>query len=227
MKNSTLIAGILLMGVCTGFAQTSEPIPTKQSLTNQTTPIAIPTDQLKAHIRQLWEDRVTLTRNVILSEVDNEPGIDDDVTRMKANQVELGNAIKAYYGDYNGKQFTKLLNENITIGADLMIAARRGHTTAFDNAEMKWKQNANAICMFLNEVNPFWKVNDMRAMMYGQILYAADEITALKNNDPQAEEQAYTKAYFTTMTLADMFSDGIIMQFPQRFQDFTISIGMR
>jgi hypothetical protein len=60
-------------------------------------------------MRKLWEDHITWTRNVIISFEVNVP--DSSVTlpdlsaaldRLFKNQVDIGNAIKPYYGNERG-----------------------------------------------------------------------------------------------------------------------------
>jgi len=60
--------------------------------------------QLKTGMRQLWEDHVTWTRNVILCLTDNLPGTDQAVKRLLKNQDDIGNAIAPYYGDAAAKK---------------------------------------------------------------------------------------------------------------------------
>ena len=72
-------------------------------------------------MRKLWEDHITYTRNVIISFELNEPAagvvlpdLNTVVDRLMQNQVDIGNAIKPYYGEEAGNQLTKLLHEHIT-----------------------------------------------------------------------------------------------------------------
>src|ERR1051325_7674961 len=57
-------------------------------------------------MRKLWEDHITYTRNVIISFELNEPDaatvlpdLGTVVDRLLRNQVDIGNAIKPYYGE--------------------------------------------------------------------------------------------------------------------------------
>src|SRR5205814_384537 len=79
--------------------------------------------ELKTAMRKLWEDHITWTRNVILCIVDSLPGTDQAVKRLLQNQVDIGNAIKPYYGADAGKKLTDLLTPHITIAAEVVKAA--------------------------------------------------------------------------------------------------------
>src|SRR6478736_160815 len=59
---------------------------------------------LKTNMRHLWEDHITWTRNVIFCLVGDLPGADQAVKRLLQNQIDIGNAIKPYYGEEAGKK---------------------------------------------------------------------------------------------------------------------------
>src|SRR4051812_48956533 len=59
---------------------------------------------------RLWTDHVTWTRLVIVEFDANAPDLKPDLARLLRNQVEIGNAIKPYYGAAAGNQLTSLLH---------------------------------------------------------------------------------------------------------------------
>src|SRR5688572_23663567 len=61
---------------------------------------------LKSDMRKLWEDHIIWTRNVIFNIIDGLPGTTEAVNRLLQNQVDIGNAIKPYYGESAGNQLT-------------------------------------------------------------------------------------------------------------------------
>src|SRR5688572_7307698 len=103
---------------------------------------------LKSDMRKLWEDHIIWTRNVIFNIIDDLPGTTEAVNRLLQNQVDIGNAIKPYYGESAGNQLTALLQEHITIAADLLTALKNdniapyGDTPAFQAAYAAWVVNA-------------------------------------------------------------------------------------
>ena len=121
---------------------------------------------LKSDMRKLWEDHIIWTRNVIFNIIDELPGTTEAVNRLLQNQVDIGNAIKPYYGEAAGNQLTALLREHITIAADLLTALDDGNTTAFNAAYAQWVANADAIAALLSSVNPNWPLAEMTAMMH-------------------------------------------------------------
>jgi hypothetical protein len=50
-------------------------------------------------MRKLWEDHITWTRLFIVSALADLPDKQATTERLLSNQVDIGNAIKPYYGD--------------------------------------------------------------------------------------------------------------------------------
>jgi hypothetical protein len=83
---------------------------------------------LKLGMRQLWEDHVTWTRLFIVSALADLPDKSATTDRLLKNQVDIGNAIKPYYGDAAGEKLSALLKQHILIAADIVTAAKANDT---------------------------------------------------------------------------------------------------
>lgn len=175
-------------------------------------------EQLRLAMHKLWEDHVTWTRNVILNIIDDLPGTDQAVNRLLKNQDDIGNAIKPVYGDAAGTELTTLLKEHITTAADLLKAAKSGNNAAFQDANKKWFVNADEISAFLSKANPHWKLDDMKKMMHDHLNLTTEEATARLKKDYDADVKAYDKVHEEILMMADMLTDGILQQFPERFR---------
>jgi hypothetical protein len=174
---------------------------------------------LRTAMRQLWEDHVVWTRNVILNIVDELPGTDQAVERLLKNQEGIGNAIKPYYGDAAGEKLTGLLKPHITIAAEVVTAAEKGDKTALEDADKRWHANAEEISVFLSSANPNWKLEDLKSMMDEHLKLTTDEAVARIQKNYDADVAAYDKVHEAILEMADHLSDGIIKQFPDKFRD--------
>ena len=67
--------------------------------------------QFRQDMRKLWEDHITWTRLFIVSFAADLPDQEQTAGRLLQNQVDIGDAIKPYYGDAAGSALTQLLNE--------------------------------------------------------------------------------------------------------------------
>ena len=140
------------------------------------------------------------------------------MARLLQNQVDIGNAIKPFYGEAAGDQLSALLTDHILIAADLLVAARDGDAAGFADADARWTQNADDIAAFLAGANPAnWPEAEMRTMMREHLALTTNEAVARLNQDWEADVAAYDAIHHQILHMADMLSDGIISQFPAAF----------
>jgi hypothetical protein len=172
-------------------------------------------------MRKLWEDHIVWTRQFIVSAAtaeENLPDIGPTVDRLLANQTDIGNAIKPFYGEAAGDALTALLREHILTAADIVAAAKAGDTAAVEAAAAEWYANADEIATFLSEANPkHWPLDEMQAHMKSHLDLTLEEAVARLEGRYAADIAAYDRVHADILEMADMLSDGIIAQFPSRF----------
>jgi hypothetical protein len=172
-------------------------------------------------MRKLWEDHIVWTRQFIVSaatESGSLPDVDPTTNRLLANQTDIGNALKPFYGDTAGNQVTALLRDHILTAADLVAAAKAGDSAAVEKASAAWYQNADDIAATLNGLNPKnWALDEMKAHMKDHLDLTLEEAVARLQGRYVDDIAAYDKVHVQILTMADMLSDGIIAQFPDKF----------
>jgi hypothetical protein len=192
------------------------------------TAIAPATAQAKGNInrqtfhddmRKLWEDHITWTRLVIIGVFEESPGLGTSVQRLLQNQVDIGDAIKPFYGEEAGEQLTALLTEHILIAAEILQAAKSGDTAALEDAVERWYVNADDIAEFLNTANPKnWPLEEMKTMMREHLDLTLEEAVAYLEGNYEASVASYDEVLLQALEMADMLSSGIIQQFPRKFR---------
>jgi hypothetical protein len=177
-------------------------------------------------MRKLWEDHITYTRNVVISFELNDPhpkvvlpDLSTVVDRLLQNQVDIGDAIKPYYGTDAGNQLTALLKEHINGAAKVLTALKTNDDAALKAALEAWYANAHDIAVFLSNANPEnWPLAEMDQMMKDHLDLTTAEAVARHGEDWGADVAAYDKVHGQALGMADMLSDGIIDQFPAKFR---------
>jgi hypothetical protein len=176
--------------------------------------------QLAFHdgMRKLWEDHITFTRLAIISFAADLPDLQATENRLLANQTDIGNAIKPYYGKAAGATLTKLLREHILGAVDLLVAAKAGDGAKLAAAKSAWYANGNQVADFLRSANPHaWKKGAMRSMMKTHLDETLAEAVDRLNGRFTADIADYEQVHHHILEMADMLSDGIMKQFPKRF----------
>ena len=168
---------------------------------------------------RLWVDHVTWTRLFIVSFAAALPDLEPTTDRLLQNQVDIGNAIKPFYGKQAGNQLTDLLTDHILTAAKLLQAAKAGDTAAFDSARAAWYANARDIAAFLHQANPRnWPLADMRSMMKTHLDLTLQEAAQQLGGDFAASVATYDKVETEILLMANMLSAGIVAQFPSMFR---------
>jgi hypothetical protein len=129
---------------------------------DQSTPDQFP---LRSQLRKLWEDHVTWTRLYIVSAAADLPDKDLVAQRLLQNQVDIGNAIKSFYGNPAGDQLTALLKDHILGAADLLAAAKAGDQAKVDAASKQGMRTLTALPPLSNANPKSWPLDAMRAGM--------------------------------------------------------------
>ncbi|MFI6773664.1 hypothetical protein [Nocardia sp. NPDC050412] len=148
---------------------------------------------------------------------DNPLALPPSLDRLLRNQVDIGNAFAPYYGQEVGGQLTSLLTIHILQAVPVLTAARIGYQPALDRAVADWHGNARDIADFFASINPNWSQQDMReamSMHIDQTVAYAAAVIGGKYSDATAK---FDEAKAHIMDVADILSQGIITQFPDKF----------
>ena len=188
----------------------SAPVP--PATTQSTNELA-----LRTSMRELWEDHVFWTRMYIIDAVSGLPDAETTATasRLMQNQIDIGNAIRPFYGDAAGDQLTSLLEQHIAGAVDVLKAAIAHDDAAFKTANDAWYQNGYQIAQLLAAANPNWPLSVMQSHMKRHLDLTLAEASARISGDYVAEVRAYDTVVDHILTLADTLTTGITQQKPE------------
>jgi hypothetical protein len=169
-------------------------------------------------MRALWEAHGAWTHMVIVSFVGNLPDLTAEEQVLLRNQVDVGNAVKPYYGRAAGDQLTKLLKEHILGAVNVLVAAKSGDQTKLAQAKTAWFANGRQIADYLHAADPkFLPRAAARQMMNTHLNQVIDQAVDELTGNYAADARAFAPYIHHILDMADMISGGIIRQFPGRF----------
>jgi hypothetical protein len=215
------MAALLVLAVAISGVIVGARAPRSSASTAPAATVHFNAKELAFHdaMRKLWEEHVLWTRLFIVSDVAGLPDLPRTTARLLANQTDIGNAVKPFYGSARGDQLTALLKQHILQAAKILGDAKAGDTSALQRDERAWYANANRIAGFLHQLNPaHWPLAALRAMMRMHLnLTLTEAVHQLKG------KYARSVARFDTVEteilgMADTLSNGIIAQFPGKFR---------
>ncbi len=175
--------------------------------------------ELYQAMQTLWQQHMEWTYAAVAAFAVDSPGFAATADRLLQNQVDIGNAVKPFYGDAAGDQLTKLLQDHITGAVAILKAAKAGDAEAQDKAVTAEYENAKEIGDFLATANPRnWKKTDMEEMMKTHIDQTLVYATDLLKGDFALGITDYGKAESHMVDMGNMLSAGVIAQFPRKFR---------
>jgi hypothetical protein len=181
-------------------------------------PVTAKSAAFHAAMDKLWEDHITWTRMVIVDFAADLPDLKVAEARLLRNQADIGNAIKPYYGAAAGAQLTKLLRTHILEAVPVLQAAKAGDKAKLAAALAAWNANAHQIALFLSHANPSnWPLAMMDDMMKRHLALTTAEAAARLQGHWSADVVAYDHVHAEILEMAGMLADGIVAQFPSRF----------
>lgn len=197
-------AGCTNDGVFTPFEP--EPGPGPEPLTTH--------EELRDDMRQLWIEHVEWTRVFLISTIANLPDQQEATERLFRNQVDLGDAMRPFYGDAFADELTELLNEHILGAAAIVDAVLSDDQSGFESARDAWYVNYYEIAALIAEANPELDEEEFRVMMREHLDTTLAEATARLNGDFAGDVVAYDVVQDHILNLADLLTDGVAEQFP-------------
>ena len=201
------------------------PAVTTRATTPTPTPPAAVVSRAVFHdaMRMLWEDHIVFTRNYIISAAADLPGTPVVAERLLRNQNDIGDAMKPYYGEAAANQLTTLLRNHILLaGKVIAIAKSAGNPmqdpTTLNGAVTAWQANGDSIALFLSSANPRnWPSATLQSALRMHLDMTLKEATAQLHGDWAGSIAAYDDVHQQILQMADVLSEGIFKQFPNRF----------
>jgi hypothetical protein len=203
-------------------------------------------EPVRLALRHLWADHIQWTRGYIVEAVDRTPisahlvpiagkaigdlatalggaisilsAADAAAVRLLKNQEDIGKAIEPYYGADAAGGLTRLLKEHILIAVNLIENAKAGDQEAFAGNDKKWDDNIREIARFLAGANPAWPEADVYDLLNQHLQLTKAEVTARLNKDWAADVKASDDLMAEAMVIADTLYEGLVAQFPDRFE---------
>lgn len=124
---------------------------------------------------------------------------------------------RPYYGVVVADQIEKLLTEHLLIGKNLIVALKNNNQAEATELNKKWYQNADDMAEAFSSINPFYKKEEVRKMLYEHLRLTTDEVNARLKGDYVADINTYDMVQKEILGMSSYFVNGIVRQFPNLF----------
>jgi hypothetical protein len=187
------------------------------------TPNPVKVADLKMALRDLYINHIFWVRDLVVSTRLGEKGAvsEADEYGLK-NAKAIGLSISPFYGQAAGEKFAALFVGHYSGVKAYMNAAFannfKGNAAAKKAAVDKLTKNATDIAVFVSTANP----NLPKATVYGLLVTHAQQhimsINATTKKDWSGEADMWDPMVKHVYTISDALADGIVKQFPDKFQ---------
>ncbi|MGE5167876.1 MAG: hypothetical protein ACM3KT_04595 [Deltaproteobacteria bacterium] len=174
--------------------------------------------KLHATLRSLWHGHLVATHDYALAvHANNKAGESKAADAVVANAKEIANAVAGFYGKDAGDGLLKLLAGHWGGVKAITDSAHAGDKTAEQKALTEALDNGTAIAKFLSGANPNWTEGGLQGALAMHVNDHKMQVDQMMANAPAAEQaKSWTEMQQHMDMIADVLSDGIAKQFPDK-----------
>lgn len=173
---------------------------------------------LTNQMRLAWSQHIYWTRILLISIAERLKDQNDTAARLLRNPDDIAKIFAVYYPPAASRTISALLTEHLQIGAELITALRDKRVNDANALDRQWYINADRMADAFSGINPYYKREEVRKMLYTHLDLTKQEVAMRLAGNYPADIDAFDKVEAEAMMMADYFVNGIIMQFPQKFQ---------
>lgn len=210
-------AAVALGAALTGCSST--PPAASQAAPAAASQAAATAPKLHAAMRGLWQGHIHATRDYALAVHDgNSAAAQKAEAAVVDNAKQIAGAVGGFYGAPAGDATLQALGGHWAGVKALTLAAKSHNAAAEQKAMDDLTANATAIAKFFAGANPKnWTVGQLQG---GLLMHAGDhkqQVDAMMANAPAAQQnQLWTDMQHHMNMIADVLSDGLAKQFPDK-----------
>ena len=175
-------------------------------------------EALKLSFRNLWTDHVFWVRNMVLAtEYKDKAAAKVAEDRVVEDAKNIANSIAPYYGKEASDKLFTLLGGHYAAIKDYMNATFAGNKMARETAANMLKKNADEIATFLSSANPNWSKGALESALIAHVGHHMAEINEISKKDYADDAKTWEAMKGHVDAIAGVLSDGIVKQFPAKF----------
>lgn len=167
--------------------------------------------------RSVWEQHVWWTRMLILNIVDETGDLAETVDRLMQNPKDMAAIFRRYYTANVANLIEHLITEHLSVGAEVIKAAKTNNTAAFMDSSQRWYRNAYEIAKALSSINPYYNEDMVRKMFYDHLDLTIKEVQMRLAKNYAADIMVFNAIEKEALQMADYFSAGILSKFKNKF----------
>lgn len=212
MRRTTIISAVLvaLAVIAVAGMAASQPPP-------QQGPQSSEEVELRLEMQHMWETHVRDLNDLINAELMDDPNVQAIMEKSLAHVDMMAASLAPFYGQDAANTLDQLLRQHEMALYNCVVALEAGDQAGVQAALDQSAQVNTEIAQLLSSLNPNWPFETVKAL-FDQ--HAADAVTIaqlINAQDFAGALNALDVAVENGRITADAMSDGLVAQFPDRF----------
>ena len=153
----------------------------------------------------------------IISIAENLKDLNATQTRLLENPKDISEVFRKYYGNSIANKIQQLLTEHLVIGKDLIVALKNNNQDQVRILNNKWYRNADEMAEAFSNINPFYKKEEIRNMLYEHLKLTTNEVNNRLKGNFTEDINDYDRIQREILKMSEYFVQGIVKQYPKMF----------
>lgn len=198
--------------------QVNPPAPTVPAPNPVSTPAIsgpIGPEQLAliSNFRQLWMQLAIWSRSLIVSISANLGDVQMIYDRLMFLPETFSGVLDRYFEPRDIDSFRELLQEHISIEAELFDAEKNNNDQTVNRATVSLYDNANRMADYLASINPYWSAAEWRNLMTVYIQTLLADLVARMAGGYAKEIEIFDDLQTQAIALSDYMAQGMLRRF--------------
>lgn len=159
--------------------------------------------------QRAWMDFSMWFRNFIYSSIDNSPNLTAVTNQLYSTLTDLYNLFRVFYGPELSQNLYNLLLNFVTSASRVIEGINNNDTETVNSNTMLWYQSADALALFLDQINVFWGVDEWRNIFYQYIRSTIQEILLIVGGNYEQEITTYKSIEDLSYLMGSYMARGI------------------
>ena len=172
--------------------------------------------KLRASMNGLFTQCLDRQRTLAIKTLAGADDADEAMVDLEETIDDIGGVFKTYYGEDTGGQITRLLKQYIQLSADYAEFLREHEDTTAMMRGMHDK--AGEIAGMFNSLSSDWLDSGLSDALKEYSDLVVDEIEMQDGSFGEPDKNIFSETFDTSVEMSDIFSAGIIRQFPDKFR---------
>lgn len=172
----------------------------------------------KSLVARRWYEHVMYTRNTILAMLSSGNDATESISSLMKNQDDIGRLLRPFYQNSQVDTLVELLKNHISMAGGIVTAmmSKSESNILVDN----WKNNCQEIFNALVNLNPRWEQTNLLSLWEEHLTLTINEIKFRIDENWTSDLLNFDRILNNIQQISEIFSDGIIKQFPEEFCSF-------